>query len=289
MGYNNIFLGTQDLSRNEVGFFGLSWILFFKQSDISSWPEVDPVTGVINAALTFKSGARFYSAQFIQKDRMFKESQKETQAGSYVETVVMGSLAGGNLQHIIATTAMMGDRFGLLIQEQNGVQRLVGNPDAGAKFTWDYQSGETTTSRKRDCQWTFESPFPVPFYQSGSVIVDGNNIPLGGISVGGSTLPGGGIVTPAPPTAGTFALLTRFTVGPAAAMKNGDVTFTSAGLLNKNVIVMANGMPIPQLPDGTNPADFANTRYVQKVTNQNTLTINGGVVAPEIIEIFIYS
>jgi hypothetical protein len=265
----NIFLPVQNLQRTPIKHFGLCWILFFKHRDILNWPSMDPQNGVINAALVFKSDAVFYSAQFIEKDRIFKEDQRESIAGPFVESTVSGTLGGNNLNHISGITAMMGGQFGCLIQERNGEQRLIGRQDAGAKFSWDYTSGSDSNSRKRNCKWTYESEFPVPIYQGGNVVIDNTIIPVGGNTAGGS---------------GSFDLLTRFIVGdPGAPMTNGDVTFSHPALVNKKVIVMADGMPIPQPPYAV-----ITKRTITKIYNQDTITFNGGVVAPEIIEIFIY-
>lgn len=264
----NIFLPVQNLQRTPVKHFGLCWILFFQHKDILNWPSIDPNNGVYNAALVFKFGAQFYSAQFIEKDRIFKEDQRESTAGPYVESTVTGILGGNNLNHISGITAMMGGQFGCLIQERNGEQRLIGRQDAGAKFVWDYTSGNDSTSRKRNCKWIYESEFPVPPYQGGVVVIDDAIIPVGGASAGSSN----------------FQLLTSFIVGDAGApMANGDVSFSNPALVNKRVIVMADGMPIPQPP-----YPVVTKRTITKVFNENTITFNGGVVAPEIIEIFIY-
>jgi hypothetical protein len=268
----NIFLPVQNLQRTEIKNFGLCWILFFKHADIDSWPVVDPLSGVINGSLVFKSGAQFYSAQFIEKDRIFIEAQRDSAAGPYVETTVTGVLGGNNLNHITGIMAMMGGKFGCLVQERNGEQRLIGSADAGAKFSWDYTSGNEATSRKRNCKWTFESQYPVPIYQGGNVVINNTLIPVGGNNN--------------PLTGGTFDLLApAITVGdPGQPLINGDLSYSNAGLVNKKVLVFADGIKIPQTA-----APVANKRTVQKVLNSNTVSFSGGVVAQEIIEIYIYS
>jgi len=229
---------------------------------------MDPVNGVFNSALVFKDGAQFYSAQFIEKDRAFKEDQRESTAGPYVESTVTGILGGNNLNHISGITAMMGGQFGVLLQERNGEQRLIGRKDAGAKFVWDYTSGVDTTSRKRNCKWIYESEFPIGVYQGGNVVIDGAIIPVGGTLNGSNN----------------FQLHTSFIVGdPGAPMVNADVNYSNPALVNKRVIVMADGLPIPQPP-----SPVVTKRTITKVYNENNITFNGGVVHGEIIEIFIY-
>jgi hypothetical protein len=265
---SNIYLPVQNLQRTEIKTFGLCWILYFLHRDIESWPVMDPVNGVINASLVFKNGAQFYTAQFIEKERQFIENQRESQAGPYVESSVQGILGGNNLNHITGIQAMMGGQFGLLIQERNGEQRLIGSADSGAKFMWDYTSGVESTSRKRNCKWIYESPYGVPVYQGGNVIINDQIIP-----VGGSSGSGGG---------GSFAKHTGFIVG-VTTMINGELSYTHADLMNKNVLVFADGVKIPQTAAAT-----GTRRTIQKAYNATTIYFEGGVVANEFIEIFTY-
>jgi hypothetical protein len=268
MDYNNIYLPVQNLQRTTINHFGLCWILFFKHADILSWPGMDHVNGVINSSLVFKDSTSFFTAQFLEKDRIFTEAQKQSQAGPWVESVITGILGGNNLNHITGIQAMIGEKFGLLIQERNGEQRLIGSPDAGAAFSWDYTSGNDTNSRKRNCKWMFESAYPVPIYQGGSVVINNTIIPVGGSGGSGGS--------------GNFSLLTRFNVG-TSGMSGGDTTFTDAGLLNKNVLVFADGTKITQ-----SPTPLITKRTITKVFNSDTITFNGGVADLETIEVFTF-
>jgi hypothetical protein len=267
----NRYLPVQNLRRTKINHFGICFILFFRHKDILNWPGLDPLSGGISSALVFKPGAAFYACQVIEKDRIFKEDHREAGAGPYVETTVTGSLGGNNVNHITATAAMMGEQFGLLIQSRNGEQRLIGRRDAGAKFIWDFTEGNGGNSRKRDVKWVYESEFPVPVYAGGSVVIDNTIIPVGG-------------ATPPPGGASSFSALNAFIVGsPGAPMNPGDTVLTNPALLNKNVIVFADGMPIPQPP-----VPVPSKRTITKVFNQNTITFHGGVMPDEIIQIFTY-
>lgn len=268
MGIENIYKPVQNLVRTEINHFGLCWVLFFRHQDVSAWPVMDPTSGVFLSAMVFKGNSNFFTAQFLEKDRLFREEQKKSQAGPYVESTVQGILGGNNLNHITGTAAMMGERFGLLIKERNGEQRLIGSADAGAEFYWDYTSGQDNQSRKRNCKWVFESSLPVPIYQGGSVVVNDQLIPVGGNSQQAGS--------------GSMQILTRFHVGePGAPMLDQDQEFSHSSLVNKNVLVFIDG--IYQIQKA-----FPGKRYIKKQFNQTTISFTGPVAQDETIEIFTY-
>jgi hypothetical protein len=270
MQYYNTFHPVQNLLRTAINPGGLCWVLFFNIQDVAAWPEVDPATGVINADILLKPGSSFYTLQTSEKGRIFKEALKYTNAGPLVDTEVAGTVCGNNLNHITSVAAMQHNRFGVLIRERNGEQRLIGNPDAGAVFSYDYTSGDIFSSRTRGVKFNFSAPGPCPIYQSGNIILDTTVIPIGG-STGGT---GGGT------TGSTLQLVAKFEVGKAGApMANGDTTFTNAGIATKNVMVFADGLFLPEV-------DNPFKRYIIKAPGSQQITFVGGVMQGEAISIF---
>lgn len=89
-------------------------------------------------------------------------------------------------------------------------------------------------------------------------------------------------------TIGGLRALKSFRVGDAGQLQAGDVRFTDAALLNKKLLVIADGLGLP-MDDGSNDVDFTGVieRYVKKVPANNYIDfMNGGVVDKEIITIY---
>jgi hypothetical protein len=264
----NIVFPVQNLLRTPIETGGLCWLLFFLHQDIDSWPEVDPVTGVITSNLVFKTGRNFFTAQFGEKDRIYKEDLKQSASGPYVETTVQGILFNDSGNAITGVNAMIYNRFGLLIKERTGIQRIIGNKDAGAKFEYDYTSGSISTTRQRQCKWIFESPNPAPIYQGGGIVINGTVIPVGTSGGSGSSTP-------------TLALHASLYVSSGNTLEPGDLTYTHPDLAGKTIMVFANGIYISTLA-------IAGQRYCTKALNDTTITFNGGVGDMETIDIFIF-
>lgn len=75
----------------------------------------------------------------------------------------------------------------------------------------------------------------------------------------------------------------RFKVGAAGApMNEGGTIYTNAALVNKRVLVFANGVKFPELPDGFQ-------RYITKHIGGNQIIFSSGVNQDEIIEIYTHT
>ena len=269
MQYHNTFHPVQNLTKTDIKPGGLCWVLFFRHQDVAAFPGLDPQSGVINSDIVFKPGAKFYTLQTSEKGRIFKEKLQYDKAGPYLLNEITGTIGGSNLNHITSVAAMQFNRFGVLLKERNGEQRLIGDEDAGALFDFEYTSGDIYSSRLRLIKFTYESVLPVPIYQGGNLVVDGTIIPIGG-GTGTSNV------------GGNFDIHTRFTVGrPGAPMLPGDDQYLNDALLNKRVLVFIDGSYMPQVVDPIK-------RHCTKATGSNRIDFFGGVMDGETVEIFIY-
>ncbi len=89
----------------------------------------------------------------------------------------------------------------------------------------------------------------------------------------------------------TFKLFARFEVGATGALLDeGDELITHNKLADRNVLVLADGKPLP-VDDGSGDVDWTGSidRRVRKIKSDNELTFVGSVKTSEVIEIYTYT
>lgn len=266
MQFHNVFVPVQTLQKPDIKPGGWCWVLFFPWHQVEAWPQMDPQNGVISGNLLFKPGAKVFSLKAIEKNRTFKESLERATAGPYMKAEVTGILPSNTVQIITTMVAMQYMRWGVLLQDRSGQQRLLGSPDAGAELDQDYTTADINGSRLRNIKFLFEA-IQIPIYQGGNLVIDNTIIPVGG-NLNSNT--------------NEMALHASFEVGaPGAPMVDGQSTYTHAALIGKRVWVFVDGIKLSSVVN-------AAKRYVIKDTAEDTFTVMGGVSNGEAIEIFIY-
>lgn len=237
---------------------GLCKIYFFKIEDVETWPAIHQVDGVIKDSVVLKEGATLYICEATEKDKTFTEAGKESNLGDYMEMQVTTNLAGNTVNNTLGLAAMKYSQFGLIINDRNGEQRLIGNKDAGAKLIFTYTSGDLGSSRYRNLSWKYQHPLPAPIYMGGTVILDDESNVFSALT-----------------------LLARFRVGAAGApMEDGDTIYQNDLLINSQFIWLADGKAIHQL------SDDPDQRYASKTFFSDTITVHGGVTDGEVMEIY---
>lgn len=265
----NIYKQVQPLQKSPVATGGLCSLTLFKIEDVQAWPDVNPLTGIIDAAIQLLPGKSLYIVQAAEKGRQFDEEQKYDNAGPYADIKVEGMLGGNNSANILSLIAAPYHRWGIIVADRNGCYRLIGNRDSGARLTWAYTSGDATTSRKVNLSFNWQSPLPAPLYRA-TVF----NITVGGVTI----------------TAGKLTLIQRFRVGDAGApMNDGDEFLTNAGFADKRLMVIASTSLLP-CDDGTGAVNWSGSieRHFEKTLAASTIHFVGGVVQGEIIEIYAF-
>lgn len=263
--YENIHIGIQNLRRPaRIRPGGLCKIYFARRKDVSAWPPINHLQGVITDTITLVAGATLYIVEATFKDRTFKESLKNSAAGDYVEMQVTTSLPGNVVNHILGLSAMQNQDFVMIITDTDGFQRLIGNEDAGAVMTWDFTSGDSDSSRYRNLVWKYNHSLAAPVYNGGSVVLDDENFIFASL---------------------TFVARFRVraegsTITSEFPMNDGDTVYSNPLLANGNFIILSNGKAIHQL------ADSLSERYATKAFSSNTILITGGVSEDEVIEIY---
>lgn len=258
------------LGRAPVRTGGMCTLKFCKHTDIQAWPEINPATGIMGTALVLKEGGVFYYADIIDQNRSYDEQQKESQAGDYFDISTGGSLRGSQAANILSIQAMLGCQWVVIIADRNGVTRLMGNEDTGAKMIYKYDSGTVTNSRKTEISFKWQHPLPLPVYDANAF-----DIIIGGVVV----------------TAGQLTMLLRFKVGaPGAPMNDGDTILINEGLKNKRLLILADGVGIP-IDDFSGDIDWSGSidRHVEKAFGSNTCNFIGAVNLDETIEIYAFS
>lgn len=258
------------LAKAPVRTGGFCTLKFCKKSDVLTWPEINPATGVMGTALVLKQGGVFYYAELIDQGRGFDEQQKDSPAGIFFEISVNGSLRGSNASNILSVQSMLNQQWILIVADRNGVTRLIGNEDTGASLAYKYDSGTVTNSRKTDLSFKWQHTLPAPVYDANAF-----DIIIGGVVV----------------TAGQLTMLLRFKVGaPGAPMNDGDTLLVNEGLKNKRLLILADGIGIP-IDDFSGDIDWSGSidRHAEKALSSNTINFIGAVNLDETIEIYAFS
>jgi hypothetical protein len=268
--YENVFMPITSLDKAPVKSSGVCSVFYFRHEDVETWPSVDPTSGIMLDAVQLKPGALLYFCEAIDSFKSFEEDEKESSAGNYFDISVKGALKGSNAANILALQTMAYHQWGLIVEDRNGVTRLVGNQDSGADLAIKYGSGDRNATRKTEISWKWQHPNTAPVY-SATVF----NIIIGGVII----------------TAGCLRLIRRFRVGAAGApMNEGDLSYTDAGFANKKLLVIASGLALP-VDDESGMIDFTGSieRHIHKTLASDTIDFIGGVIDQEIIEIYAWS
>lgn len=267
----NIYLPVQNILKvATINTGGLCWAIFFRREDVAQWPEMNPETGLLYTNIILHPDAIFYSCQLAHTTRDFKETKKESGAGPFMEMELAGMLAGNNLNLITGIGAMAFHDYGVLFKERNGEQRLIGNADRGARFDWEYTSGNTGNSRLRNLKFYWEHHLPAPVYVGGTIVASGQVIDI----ATGNPITGDNSTQ--------LEMLIEFEVGEVGSpMQPGDSVFTHPSLTGKNVQVFVNGDYLHNKPHPLK-------RYVIKAKGSNSLQIVGGVTQDETVSIYTF-
>ena len=205
------------------------------------WPAVDPLTGIIDSSVTLKPGTYLYTADAVDQLRGFEEDQKESIAGPYFDISVTATLRGSNAANILTLQKMIHHQWGLIVEDRNRVTRLIGNPDSGADFSQNYNSGTLSNSRKTEVSFKWQHPLTAPIYEA-----DSFEIVLGATTI----------------TAGCIQFIKRFEVGATGApMVQGDELYINALLANKKALVIIDGLAMP-VDDFSGSIDWTTSNYV---------------------------
>jgi len=273
--YENVFLPVQALDRPIPKPGGLCAVKFFRWEDVQTWPTIDPQIGICKTAIEMKPDTYIYLCDAIEKGKSFNEKMKIDPRGSFMDMTIDAVLPEGSVSNILSLQTMKNSQWGLLLNDKMGYTRLIGDKDSGADLLFEYDSGDTDSSRKMPVKWQWKNETPAPFY-----IADAFDIIIGGVPV----------------TAGCLRLIMRFVVGRPDAfanppiMNDGDTVLTRPAFLNKNLLVLADGIALP-VDDGTGAIDWTGSikRHIEKAYDVDTINFIGGVVDNETIEIYAWT
>jgi hypothetical protein len=268
--YRNVHYPVASFPEGPVRSPGVCSIKYFKWEDVLTWPTVDPQTGIIISTIVMKAGKYIYLCESVNPSRTFSENQKDSNAGTHFDILVKGTLSGSTAAHPLIIGTMKHHQWGLIVEDKNGVTRLIGSADAGADFVSDYSSGQGTDSRKTELSWQWQHSQPAPIYTAETF-----TIIIGGLII----------------TAGCLKKLLQFKVGAAGApMDDTDTDLTEAQFANKRLLILADGVGLP-IDYGDGAIDWTGSidRHVEKALAGSTAKFIGGVVNDETIEIYAWN
>jgi hypothetical protein len=162
--YYNIYTRVQHLRRPEIQPGGICFSTFCKWEDVEIWPQADPQTGILVTSLVLKPNTTWMRLEPINRGRNFLENPQSDDKGDFVDMSLNGLIPGNNYFLHAAIQSMRYHQYVVIFRERNGMYRMMGDRNSGAEFVWDYNSGDTTTSRSRGVRFLWQSPEPCPIY-----------------------------------------------------------------------------------------------------------------------------
>jgi hypothetical protein len=174
----NIFINPSDISIVEPRAGGWCWAVLIKREDVETWPFINPLTGTITDNLVMKSGTSFYRIQALEKDRYFREGEKNDPGGVYNEVAVNAIVSGNSTQLLLSLQTMRFHEWVILVNDRVDMIRMVGDEDAGARFLRSYDSATLDGQRQHVLQFAWQSQLPCPVYESLTVTIGGVSVDL---------------------------------------------------------------------------------------------------------------
>lgn len=166
MGYQNIYLPVDHLRRiNSIAPGGFCYALFAKWESVNNWPEIDPLTGICNTAITLKTGETWYELQLANNLKLYQEVQKTANAGDFISIVISGYLGGSSVNHSLSIRTMVYSNYVIMMEDRDGIIRLIGDQDSGPTLKYTRTSGDIQASRKRPLEFDWETPAGTIIYQ----------------------------------------------------------------------------------------------------------------------------
>lgn len=254
--YSNIYATANNLNRIDPSVGGYCRLYFTPKQHIDVWPVIHPLSGVAEEIPTLHTGKVWYSLENMPANAIYKEEEQESNAGPWYRMSVVAPLADDSSNNSLKALAHRYHEMVVIIEEQNGMVRMIGTADAGAKLVQSYNSSDEDGTRQRILTFNWEHPQP-------AVLVTDNLLP-----------------DTDPVVNSSFMLVEEFRVDAVGApMTSADTTYTNASLSSSSKpIVFADGIRIPYIS--------GSGRYLSYNFGTKTITYNGGVSPDEIIAIY---
>lgn len=267
--YANVYFPVAALQKAPVKVSGMCSIKIFRKEDVLAWPAINPVTGVMDTAISLKPGKFIYSCPLIDQTRLFDEEPASDDADDFFNITVKGNVPGSNASNILSLQTMRYHQWGIIAEDRSGIVRLVGNEDSCAKLSFKYGSGTLNESRKTELVFKWQHSQSAPIYTAETF-----TIIIGGIII----------------QAGCLQKLMQFKVGaPGAPMDDTDTELTDVAFANKRLLVLADGIALPiDYGDGAIDWSGSISRHLEKPLAGDNITFIGGVIDNETIEVYAF-
>lgn len=254
--YNNIYAAQDNLVRLDPSVGGVCRIYMAPIQHINSWPVINPLIGAAPNIPSLLPGKVWYSIDNMPANAIYKEEEQDSNAGIYVKMQVTMPIADDSNANSLRSLSHRYHQFVIIIEEQNGMVRMIGSKDAGARITQNYSSADEDGTRQRIINMFWEHEMPALLITS-------------------ATLPGTTTTINI-----SFMLIEEFKVGAVGApMIPGQTTYTHPSLSTSVLpVVFADGFRVPSISGG---GRYYTYNYLTK-----TITWLPGVNQDEIIAIY---
>lgn len=158
--YSNIYTAQDHLLQVAPSHGGYCNLYIVPIQHITAWPPVNPLTGLLDAAPTLATGKTWLNIENMPGNAVYREEEQESDAGDWYSMSVTAPMADDNTQQFLRTLALRYNRFAVLVEEHNGLTRLVGSSSAGARIKQSYTSADDDGTRQRilTISWENDSP-----------------------------------------------------------------------------------------------------------------------------------
>ena len=156
----NVYAPLQAIEQTEPSIGGYCRLLIVPIQYISSWPVIDPVSGLLDDLPTLLPGKTWFSIATMPGNAVYKEDENESNAGNWYKIQLTAPLADDSTTQSLTVLTYRFNQFAVVMKEQNQITRLIGNSYAGARIIQSYSSADEDGTRQRmlNIIWEHSNP-----------------------------------------------------------------------------------------------------------------------------------
>lgn len=144
--------------------------------DIDTFPEI--INHQITDPVIFKSGRGFLQWTVSQDSASFTSKDGNSEAGHTKKNTLPFLIPKDRQDVYSMLMKAQYDTFIIIYKDGNGVQRMMGTPDAPALFLFDFKTGKKLSSLNNyNAEFYTESPFNFNFYDTTATAQPGTSVP----------------------------------------------------------------------------------------------------------------
>lgn len=162
-------------------------LLFRPVRDISNIPEPASDHNITDD-ITFSTGNGFYQMYVTLDTASVSIEESIDDQGPVCQVTISGLVPGDSNVNQASFYPMSYDRFIVIAEDNNGVQRIAGNLNNGMRFTYNYTTQDAVSGR-RGYEIEFTGQFAIPpYYYKSNVPVDATGFDAVEVTDDGTTI-----------------------------------------------------------------------------------------------------